>query len=313
MRKPRLLTEHQRSVLLSLPDPTEERLIARYYTFSENDLEIIQRQHSASSQFALAVQLCFLRYPGGVWQIDEVVPDYLLDYIGQQLQLDSDVLQPYASTSPLRRNHLRSLRQQFNFHLFDDTTRSLLYKWIYPQALSTNKARVLMNNLIEKMRYEQIIIPTISALETFLHPIIQKADTENYRRLTSGLTDMQKQHLDLLLANQGGTKLSYRTWWLQQPPGLATVDNLIGLIDRLHFIRLINLNTLPSYQVNQNRLHQLARRVERLTTTRLKNIRDEELRYAMLVAFVLLETSVLIDHTLDMFLLLYHRIIKQNP
>ena len=77
MPRPRLLTDHQRAVLLTLPHPNEARLIARYYTFSESDLKIIQQPHDTSNQFALAVHLCFLRYPGRVWQIDETVSDYI--------------------------------------------------------------------------------------------------------------------------------------------------------------------------------------------------------------------------------------------
>jgi len=310
MPRPRLLTDHQRAVLLAIPHPNEARLVARYYTFSENDLKVIQQQYDANNQFALAVHLCFLRYPGRVWQVDEAVPDYLLNYIGQQLNIDSEILRDYTPTTIQRYRHLRILRQEFGFHHFDDNTKAILQGWLTSWALSTNKAWVLMNSLVEKMRREQIIIPAMATLEEFLHPIMQQADTENFRRLTADLTDEQKRRLDLLWANQGGTQLSYRTW-LQQPPGWATVDNLLGLLDRLTFIRQVSLDTEQHYQVNPNRLRQLARDVERLTVWRLRRIQDEQQKYALVVAFVVQQTSVLIDQTLEMFLLLYHQIFKR--
>jgi TnpA family transposase len=252
----------------------------------------------------------FLRYPGRVWQVDDAIPDYLLSYIQQQLNIEPSVLQDYSPSTTQRHRQFHILRQDFGFHTFNNNMKSILRSWLTPWALSTNKALALMDGLIEKMRREQIIIPAISTLEQFLYPIMQQADSNNFHRLTSDLTDKQKQHLNLLLANQGGTQLSYRTW-LQQPPGLPTVDNLLTLLDRLAFIRRIDLNLPTDQPVNPNRLRQLARDVERLTTWRLRRIKNKTQIYAMLVAFVLQETSVLIDQTLEMFLLLYHQIFNR--
>ena len=261
MPRPRLLTDRQRAVLLTLPHPSETRLIARYYTLSENDLKNIRQQQGDINQFAFTIQLCFLRYPGRVWQINEAVPDYLLTYIGQQLNIDPSILRDYAPSTIQRHRQIHILYQEFDFHILNDNMKSILRNWLTPWALSTNKALVLMNSLIEKMRREQIIIPAISTLEEFLYPIMQQADIENFHRLTANLTDEQKQHLDLLLTNQDGTNLSYRTW-LQQPPGLPAVNNLLALLERLVFIQRIDLNPPADQPVTPNRLRQLAHDVE---------------------------------------------------
>jgi hypothetical protein len=71
--------------------------------------------------------------------------------------LPSTLLDGSQHDPHLRREQLRRLRQQFGFHLFNDTTKQALRDWMLPTALSTDKAIVLMAILLSKMRREQII------------------------------------------------------------------------------------------------------------------------------------------------------------
>ena len=77
-----VLTQRQREQVMAFPHPDDTRLIARSYLFSEQDIAIIRQQVSDSNQFAFALHLCVLRYPGRVWQINEQLPEYLMDLVG---------------------------------------------------------------------------------------------------------------------------------------------------------------------------------------------------------------------------------------
>ncbi|MDQ7027706.1 MAG: Tn3 family transposase [Anaerolineae bacterium] len=187
MARNTVLTQHQREQVMGFPHPDETRLIARSYLFSEQDTKIIRQQDSESNQFAFALHLCVLRYPGRVWQINEQLPEYLINLVADQLTLSPDLLDGSQDDPHLRREQFRRLRQQFGFRLFNDTTKQLLRDWMLPTALSTNKAIVLMNLLLSKMRQEQIIIPALSSLENFLHGIIQETSLQIYQVLTSAL------------------------------------------------------------------------------------------------------------------------------
>ena len=196
MARNTVLTQRQREQVMAFPHPDNARLIARYYLFSEQDMQIIQRQGSSSHQFAFALHLCVLRYPGCIWQIDEQLPNYLINLVSEQLTLPVSVLDAYKHDHGIRRSQLYRLRQQFDFRLFDDTTRQYLRDWMTPSALSTDKAVVLMNILLAKMRDEHIIIPALSLLEDFLHSMIQDANRQTYQSLTSSLSDEQRSRTD---------------------------------------------------------------------------------------------------------------------
>jgi len=202
------------------------------------------------------------------------------------------------------------LRQQFGFRLFNDTTKQLLRDWMFPNALSTDKAIILMNLLLSRMRQEQIVIPALSILEDFLHGIIQETSLQTYQVLTSKLSTQQHEMLGLLLANHDNTDKSY-AHWLQQPAGKSNVNNLLAILDKLSFLQKMKLDVPENYAVNANRLSQLARRCKHLSAWYLRDLRNPNERDALLVAFSLQIQSSLIDQTLNMFTQLYHGIFKR--
>jgi TnpA family transposase len=271
MARNTVLTQRQREQVVAFPHPDDIRLIARSYLFSEQDIEISRQQDSESNQFAFALHLCVLRYPGRVWQIDEQLPEYLINLVAEQLALPASVLNDYEHDYSTRRSQLYRLRQQFGFRLFNDTTKQLLRDWMLPNALSTDKTIVLMNLLLSKMRREQIVIPALSLLEDFLHGIIQEANQQTYRALTSELSTQQREMLSVLLAHREDSNQSYAQW-LQQPAGKTTVNNLLAILDRLTFLQKMQLGVPEGYAVNANRLSQLARRCERLSAWYLRDL-----------------------------------------
>lgn len=289
-----VLTQHQREQVMAFPRPDETRLIARSYLFSEQDINIIRQQDSESNQFAFALHLCVLRYPGRVWQINEQLPEYLINLVAEQLALPASALNGYEHDYGTRQSQLYRLRQQFDFRLFNDTTKQLLRDWMFPNALSTDKAIVLMDLLLSKMRQEQIVIPALSILEDFLHGIIQETSRQIYQVLTSKLSTQQHEMLGLLLANHDDTDKSY-AHWLQQPAGKSNVNNLLAILDKLSFLQKMKLGVPENYEVNANRLSQLARRCKHLSAWYLRDLRNPNERDALLVAFSLQIQSSLID------------------
>lgn len=310
MPRRRLLTDHQSSAFRSLPYPQDFRLIARYYTLSDEDRDLIARQTHPAYQFSLAIHLCYLRYPGRIWEIDEIPPDYLLNYIAEQLQLPVSTLTHYDPQSSNRRNQLQLLRQEYGFRRFNNTIQSDLHDWIYPLALSTDRAVVLMTHLIEKLRHDKVIIPALSTLEMFLAPIMDEADAETTQALIGNLTPTQLEWLDLLLQSRDGGHHSF-LGWLQQATGRASADSFLNIVDRLTFLQGIGLDLSTLQHINANRLNQLARAVKSRSAWRIKQITNPDQRYAMLVAFALQHIGYLIDEALKVFLILYQQIFNR--
>ena len=61
---PTYLNPEQRHALTQIPSDLSDRDIARHYTFTEKERELINRRRRASNRIGFAVQLALLKFPG---------------------------------------------------------------------------------------------------------------------------------------------------------------------------------------------------------------------------------------------------------
>jgi hypothetical protein len=119
-----------------------------------------------------------------------------------------------------------------------------------------------------------------------------------YRALNSDLTFEQRQRLERLLELR---EESRQTWlgWLRQAIGAANPNNILACIERLIFIRQIDIPIEWARRIHQNRLVQIAQEGAGTDAAHLRSFSPER-RYATLVATVLDTATILIDETLGM-------------
>lgn len=117
-----LLSPTQRLQFTEIPDSITTRDIARYYTFSNDELKIIKERRRPHNRLGFAVQLCYLRFPGRVWSLGEIVPESVLFYIASQLKLDPTIITEYSQRDTTRREHLAEIQNNFGFHTFNIST-----------------------------------------------------------------------------------------------------------------------------------------------------------------------------------------------
>nr|WP_231618420.1 DUF4158 domain-containing protein [Fictibacillus sp. 23RED33] len=106
MRGKELLTEDQRTEFVRIPADMSEGELETYYTFSQYDLEIIKRHRRDHNRLGFAVQLCVLRYPG--WSLSDVgpIPDYIIEYIARQINVNPNSFSLYAQREPTKHEHM---------------------------------------------------------------------------------------------------------------------------------------------------------------------------------------------------------------
>lgn len=64
----------------------DEREILRYYTISDEELQIINKQRGAANRLGFAIQITYLRFPGRPLSANEKVPDFIVHTIAKQLR-----------------------------------------------------------------------------------------------------------------------------------------------------------------------------------------------------------------------------------
>ncbi|MBW4511487.1 MAG: Tn3 family transposase [Scytonematopsis contorta HA4267-MV1] len=293
-----LLTSSQRIGFTEIPSDISEFLIARYYTLNDYDLKVINSRRRVHNRLGFAVQLCYLRFPGRVWELGERVPKSILSYIALQLDVKPKVIKEYAQRDTTRREHLAEIQLYFGYESFHMSHYKQLSKWLMQLAWSTDKGIALVEALIEEMRRCKIIIPAISTVERLGWETRRRAQNKFYLSLTKNLTTAQKKELDgLLVLHQ--EKNRTQLIWLRQPPGVANPKNFLKVLDKFEFIRNLNLDKSCLTKVHHNRLVQLTRVGMKNTPAHIARL-DDIRKYAILVAFLLETAAILIDTAISM-------------
>lgn len=83
-----LLTEEQRLEFTQISHNINEWEIAKYYTFSKQDKEMINRHRRDYNRLGFAVQLGLLRNPGWALSSASHIPAPVLEYVAEQLNID---------------------------------------------------------------------------------------------------------------------------------------------------------------------------------------------------------------------------------
>lgn len=291
-----LLTEVERAGLLAFP--TDEADWIRHYSLSEPDLSMVRQRRGDHNRLGFAIQLCYLRYPGFAMPPEARPPAPLLSLVAQQTQTDPELWSKYAQRSATRREHLLELQSWLGLTTFAIPHVRKCVAQIIELAMQTDRGVVLANALLDVLRRQRIMIPSVDVLERMCAAALTRGTRRVYEALTTPLSSHQKQLLDGLLAVREGSKFSSLAW-LRQPPGFPNPKHVLAHIERLKAFRALGLPEDLERAVHQNRLLKLAREGGQMTSQHLRDLEPLR-RYATLCAVVLDTRATLIDEIIDM-------------
>ena len=200
------------------------------------------------------MQLAYLRFPGRTWTANEEASSLVVSYIAAQLKLNPMSLVHYGQDREATRyEHLAELESVYGFRPFTKREYREMALWLLPLARKTDAGTVLVSSLIEEMRSRKIIIPALSTLERLGWETRRRAQRQVYRQLTAELTQVQRTQLRALLTVPAASQQTILVW-LRQPPGTASPANFQKVIERLQWIRALELDPLVVTDIHQNRL-----------------------------------------------------------
>ena len=292
-----LLSASERAALLTIP--IDEAEVIRRYTFSEQDLFVIRQHRGGHNRLGFAVQMCYLRYPGHALQTENGTPPaHLLSMVSRQLGLDPGSWTQYAQRQETRREHLRELQVLLGLAPFSLRYFRHFVHYLTQWALQTDRGMVLATALVEAIRQQRVVVPSIDVIERVCAQALTRGVQRVYQTLACPLGAVQRERLDALLLQRESSQASVLVW-LRQPPGRPNAKHVLTNIERLRVLRDLGLPNGLDRAVHQNRLLKLAREGGQMTAQHLRDIEPTR-RYATLAAVVLETRATLIDEIIDM-------------
>lgn len=238
MRGKELLTEDQRTEFVRIPADMSESELETYYTFSQYDLEIIKRHRRDHNRLGFAVQLCVLRYLG--WSLSDVgpIPDYIIEYIARQINVNPNSFSLYAQREPTKHEHMEEIRQVYGYQNFSLGNYRKVAQFLLNHALQNGNSMYLLRTAQEELRNQKIILPGMTTIERLVWETRQRAEERIFKSLTCTLSKWQKQKLDKLIdpfVDNRKTPLA----WFRELPGQSSPEAFLKVIKR--WIKLTDL------------------------------------------------------------------------
>jgi TnpA family transposase len=286
----------ERISLLALPHSQDE--LIRHYTLSESDLSIIRLRRGSANRIGFAIQLCYLRYPGVILGPAHTPDPQVLKLVSQQLKIRGDHWHGYGAREQTRRAHLVELQTLFGFSAFTLSSFRNGVQYLTEPALQTDKAITLAILLIEHLRQQRFIVPSIAAIERICAEAIARSNRQIYAALTDLLTAQHRERLDALLARREGGK-STMLAWLRQSPLKPNSRHMLEHIERLRLWQSLELPVSIETTVHQNRLLKIARVGGQMRAAELSKFAPTH-RYATLVAIAIEGMATVIDEIIDL-------------
>ena len=126
-------------------------------------------------------------------------------------------------------------------------------------AGQTDKGIVLATALIQSLRSQLILLPSINVIDRICSEAVTRATRRIHTLLTESLTDAHRGQLDGLL-NPRDNSNSSTMIWLRQSPGAPTARHVLEHIEKgLSAMEALILPDGIDRQVHRNRLLKLAR------------------------------------------------------
>ena len=296
---PTYLNPEQRHALTQIPPDLSDRDIARYYTFTEKERDLINRRRCASNRLGFAVQLALLKFPGRTLMEVKEVPRALLNAIAEQIDVPASAFASYGERENTLYEHLDELRRECGFRACGWKDYLSVARALLSDAMESDRPLPLIETALEQLRSNSILAPNMIRVERLVWIVLKIAEQRLLSTLTQSLTPEQRTRLDDLLQADTSIRGATRLSWLRQAPGVTSPKSIKHLVERLLFLRELALPAPPK-TLHQNRVLQLARKCSKYQAQPLLNL-PRDRRHALLVTHLFELSQDLTDQALDQF------------
>ncbi len=113
------------------------------------------------------------------------IPYRVLDYIGNQLDIEPETFYQYAQREETRWEHLALIRKEYGYQSFSLSEYRKTSKEIFPHAMENSNGIQLMDLAIDSLRKRKVILPAVSTIERLVWDTRRRAEDKIYRLIDS--------------------------------------------------------------------------------------------------------------------------------
>jgi len=275
--------------------------LARYFYLDDADRALIAIRRGDHNRLGFALQLCTVRFLGTFLSDLTDVPTGVVKHLAAQLGIhDLTCLSRYRERATTQREHASEIQRRLGYRDFTDQPEHFrLVRWLYTRAwLSAERPIVLFDLTTARLAERKILLPGVMVLTRLIASLRDRAAARLWRSLARLPSPKQRKRLEGLLTAPAGERLSTLDR-LRRAPTRISSPAMVGALERLDEIRILEVSQLNLTRIPQGRLTALARYAAAAWAYTIARM-SEERRIATLVAFAYVFEAVAQDDSLDL-------------
>ena len=158
-----LLTDEERQALLGIS--LEPDGLARLFTLSRSDQDLVAGRRDDANRLGFAVQLALLRHPGTTLAHLEQPPGPLVAWLAGQLEIPAAAFAEYARRPQTMTDHARRLAAMLRLRPPTAADLPLMIEAAAQAAWSTDRGQPIAAAVVTALRGTGIILPAAGVIE----------------------------------------------------------------------------------------------------------------------------------------------------
>jgi hypothetical protein len=288
-----LLTDEERQALLGIPLDADS--MARCFTLSRADQELVAKRRRDANRIGFAVQLALLRHPGMALAQMEQPVEPLVQWLARQLDIPAAAFADYAQRPQTMTDHVRLLAVMLGLRPAANTDLAMMIEAAAQAAWHTDRGQPIASGVVTALRTGGIMLPAGSVIE---RAAIAGRARARKRTVLTGVTGAQMAALDQLLTRDAAVDTTPLAW-LKTMPVAPKPDHIRELLDRLRRVRDIGLSPDIAAKIAEERWRQFVREGYASDAHQLGRIAAGRRRAILAAAIIDLEAR-LTDAVLEM-------------
>ncbi|ANV25347.1 Tn3 family transposase [Rhizobium pusense] len=307
MAKRKLLKDQDRRKLVDIP--VDEDSLIRHYSLSLADRLEIELRRRNHNRLGFAIQLCLMRYPGRVLGAEETPPRAMLKYVADQIGAAPDEFALYARREETRRDHMARLMVYLDTRSATPPDRRAALLAAIQAATMSDDGAAIASSAVAAFRERGVLLPAIDTIERIGLAGRAIARRRAEKTLIEEIPLDRLQSLDRLLEVDPSIGKT-RFHWLRSAPEAPAASNLVGLTERIAFLRRLEIHPELQARVSSGRWDQMIREGN-ATPAWLANEFNASRRHALIVAQVIKLCQKITDDAVTMFIKLMGKLFSQ--
>jgi TnpA family transposase len=281
-------------------NPNEEQL-ARHFHLDAADRELLGQMRGAHNRIGFAVQLGTARFLGTFLDDPTETPAAVIKTMARQLGEAAAPSLDFYRNGRQRWRHTATIREHYGFRdLEEDKAAGFrLTRWLYVLCWTgEDRPGLLFDRATTWLLAHKVLLPGITTLERLIGRVRQRATLRLWHRLTSALTDDQRQKLVALVTSDDDAAATLDD--LRTTPKRRSPTELLRHLERIDAIRKHGLGLMPRADLPAAPLARLARGARVAKPANLAALHEPRRTATLAALFQTLEATAL-DDVVELF------------